>query len=66
MFHCMSGNDCGQFVGYVDDRGYSYSHRDPIILTDVLSTKFREMKSWMNANKLVVNADKTHLIVIRS
>ena len=30
MFHCMSGNDCGQFVGYVDDRGYSYSHRDPI------------------------------------
>ena len=62
----MSGNDCGLFVGYVDDGGYSYSHRDPIILTAVLFTKFREMKSWMHNNKLVINADKTHLIVIGS
>ena len=51
-------------VGYVDDGAYSFAHRDAAILSDTLSYKYRRLEDWMNANKLVINADKTHLMVM--
>ena len=56
--------DCGELVGYVDDGAYSYAHADPAILSSVLSTKYKDLEDWMNGNKLVVNPDKTHLMVM--
>ena len=64
--HCVTGSDCGQFVGYVDDGGFSYSDKDPINLANVLSSKFGQMRSWMTNNKLVINPAKTHLMVFGS
>ena len=51
-------------VGYVDDGAYSYAHDNPAILSDILSAKYGMLAEWMNANKLVINADKTHLMVM--
>lgn len=56
--------DCGTLVGYVDDGAYSYAHSDPVILSEVLSSKYDLLEDWMNSNKLVINADKTHLMVM--
>ena len=56
--------DCGDMVGYVDDGAYSYAHKDPAVLSRVLTRKYSMFEDWMNGNKLVVNQDKTHLMVM--
>ena len=56
--------DCGTLVGYVDDGAYSYAHADPNVLSEVLSRKYSLIEDWINGNKLVINPDKTHLIVM--
>ena len=50
--------------GYVDDGAYSYAHHDPAVLSHVLTYKFNKLKEWLNANKLLIYPDKTHLIVM--
>ena len=62
--HAAGG--CGVMVGYVDDGAYSYAHKDPAVLSQVLTYKYNKLEEWMNANKLVINPDKTHLMVMAS
>ena len=58
--------DCGEMVGYVDDGAYSYAHPNPAVLSQVLTAKYNLLEDWMNSNKLVINPDKTHLMVMAS
>ena len=51
-------------VGYVDDRAYSLAHSDQAILSQELSRKYSSLEIWMKSNKLVINPDKTHLMVM--
>ena len=60
------GADCGELVGYVDDGAFSYAHSNPAVISRVLTEKYDILEDWMNNNKLVINPDKTHLIVIGS
>ena len=60
----LEEGDCGTLVGYVDDGAYSFAHEDPAIVSKVLSSKYTSLENWMNSNKLVINADKTHLMVM--
>ena len=55
---------CGELVGYVDDGAYSYAHTDPVVLSRVLTEKYNLLEDWMNNNKLVINPDKTHMMVM--
>ena len=64
-FQENNGN-CGILVGYVDDGGYCYANRDPSVLSEVLTDKYKKLAHWMHANKLVINSDKTHLMVLGS
>ena len=78
--HCIDGNEvrrgcpelsagnygCGELVGYVDDGAYSVSHRNPLVLAQVLAHKFNLLVDWMNNNLLVINPEKTHLMVLGS
>ena len=59
-----SGEECGELVGYVDDGAYSFAHINPSVISRVLTTKYKALEDWMNNNKLVINPDKTHLMVI--
>ena len=61
--HCTP---CGSLVNYVDDRTYTFTHKDPNMLSQVLSDKYRVVEEYMVNNKLVINADKTHLVVMGS
>ena len=56
--------DCGTMVGYVDDGAYSYAHSDPAVLSQVLTRKYNLLEEWISGNKLVINPDKTHLMVM--
>ena len=56
--------NCGELVGYVDDGAYSFEHTDPAVLSRVLTEKYNLLEDWMNNNKLVINPDKTHMMVI--
>ena len=58
------GGDCGELVGYVDDGAYSYSHTDPAVLSRELTKKYNMLEGWMSNNRLVINPDKTHMMVI--
>ena len=51
-------------VGYVDDGAYSYAHRDPAVLSQVLDRKYNLLEDWISGNRLVINPDKTHLMVM--
>ena len=59
--HCSS---CGSTVCYVDDCTYSYGDKDPARLSHTLSAQYHCIAQYMAANKLVINAEKTHLIVM--
>ena len=60
------GGGYGVLVGYVDDGGYCCADKDPAVLSHVLTTKFCKLAEWMHSNKLVLNSDKTHLLVLGS
>ena len=55
---------CGSTVCYVDDGTFSVGHKDSSILSQKLSEQYSIIADYMAANKLVINADKTHLVVM--
>ena len=50
----------------MDDGAYSFAHREPNVVSQVLTEKYNLLEKWMNSNKLVINPDKTHLMVLGS
>ena len=61
----VEGGD-GDFEDMFDDRAYSYAQSDPSVLSQVLSRKYNLLEEWIHGNKLVINPDKTHLMVMGS
>jgi hypothetical protein len=59
--HCPP---CGSLVNYVDDATYSFASKDPVVLSNTLTNKYKTISDYMESNKLVINADKTHLVVM--
>jgi hypothetical protein len=60
----MQCDDCGGLVNYVDDATYTFASNDPEELSNKLSETYKCIADYMAANKLVINADKTHLLVM--
>ena len=56
-FNCTFLNtdcrECGGVCCYADDSTYSISGKDPIVLKDVLASKYKVMASYMSNNILV-------------
>ena len=59
-------HECGGTVCYVDDSTYSFAHQDPAVLSRTLSSQYQQISNYMVANRLVINDDKTHLVVMGS
>ena len=60
----MQCRQCGGIVVYADDSTYTVTDSDKNNLSTKLSHKFELMAGYLTANKLKVNSDKTHLIVM--
>ena len=50
-------------VNFVDDGTNFVADEDPQVVTEAINRNYRRIEDWMNCNKLVINADKTHYIV---
>ena len=48
------------------DDGTGIVERDPAELSSTLSEKYKVIEDYVVKNKLVINADKTHLVVMGS
>ena len=61
--HC---SPCGNLVNYVDDGTYSFASKNPVTLsnTDQDQDQHKIISNYMESNKLVINADSTHLVVM--
>ena len=59
--HCKED---GSMVNFVDDGTVYYSSKQPDEVSQKLSNHYKRIESYMNSNKLVINSDKTHLLVM--
>ena len=60
----MECRECGSTVVYADDSTFTVTDSDPDLLSSKLSEKFKVMADYLTANKLKVNNDKTHLMLM--
>ena len=56
--------ECGGVCCYADDSTYTVASRDPEALSEKLSKKYSVLAEFLTLNKLKVNDDKTHLVVM--
>ena len=54
---------CGDTVAFIDDCTYSIAKRNPKELSESLSSQYVEISKYMSSNRLVLNDDKTHVVV---
>ena len=61
--HC---HDCGGLACFADDSSYSYSGHDPVKINEDIKHSYNLVSEYMAANKLILNSEKTHLMVMAS
>ena len=59
--HCQ---ECGGMCCYADDSTITVTGKDPAELTEKLSNKYNVVANFLTNNRLKVNDDKTHLLVM--
>ena len=57
-------HECGGVCCYADDSTFTVRGNDPEVLSETLSKKYKVMADFLTDNKLKVNDDKTHLLVM--
>ena len=60
----MSCSSCGSTGCYADDTTYTCSGSDPGALSDKRTEKYKMVLDFLVSNKLKLNDDKTHLMVM--
>ena len=58
--------NCGGISCFADDSSFSKSHKDTNILNENIKQDYIKISDYMAAKKLVLNSDKTHLLVMAS
>ena len=56
--------ECGGIVCFADDSTYTVSASDPANLSEKLTKKFQVIADYLTENRLCINTDKTHLMVL--
>ena len=62
--YSMGCNSCGTVGCYADDTTYSCTDSDPAKLSEKLSNQYKVISDFLISNKLKLNDDKTHLMVM--
>ena len=62
--YSMSCKKCGGLTAFVDDSTYSVSSSDPNLLSEKLSVQYRKVADYVGDTGLVINDDKTHMILM--
>ena len=56
--------DCGSICCFADDSTFSKSSSDCRLLKEGIDLKYKIIMDYMHSNKLVINTDKTHLVIL--
>ena len=56
--------ECGGICCYADDSTYSVTAATTQELSIKLDEKFKVMSSYLSENRLCINSDKTHLVIM--
>jgi hypothetical protein len=59
--HCDKDGDMTTFV---DDSTNYYGHRDPEVVKQVTQRNYDKIENYMHTNRLKINGDKSHLLVL--
>ena len=59
-------SNCGGISCFADDSSFSKSSKDPQLLNQEIKEKYSEISDYMASNGLVLNSEKTHLLVMAS
>ena len=62
----VSCQECGSVCCFADDSTFSKSNKDAQILKNDIDSKYKSIINYMNTNLLVMNTDKTKLLVMDS
>ena len=62
----LSCSECGGLCIFADDSTYSASSKDTGELKETIKEKYKVIADYMSKNKLILNSDKTHLLVMTS
>ena len=55
---------CGSLCCYADDSSFSFSGQSIHVIEEQLSNKYQDISSFMCSNRLKLNGDKTHLMLL--
>ena len=58
--------DCGSLCCYADDSTYTVSDEDINKISSKITEKYNEISEYMNNNRLILNSDKTRVLVMAS
>ena len=61
--HHSYSDECGGVCSYVDDSTYVFASENAETLSRKLSLEYRNLASYLRSNKLVINDEKTQLLV---
>ena len=61
MAYCQED---GNMINFVDDGTAYVSDKNPQTVSEKLSDHYRKIEQYMHSNKLVINSDKTHILVM--
>ena len=62
-FYNIECKACGGTCCYADDSTYTFSHKDPAVIEEKIESQYQNITRYMQNNKLVLNSDKTHLLI---
>ena len=54
------------FRMFADDSNIFYSHKDPMVMEDIVNTELDLVFNYCKVNKLTINFKKTHFIIFKS
>ena len=59
-------SECGSVCCYADDSTFTMSGTDPEWISQKIKDKYDKIATYMLNNRLVLNSDKTHLLIMAS
>ena len=62
----VSCKSCGGICCFADDSTLSVSNKDPVQLQEDINIRYKVISAYMAMNKLFLNSDKTHLLIMTS
>ena len=65
-FFNVNCKDCGGVCCYADDSTFSVSNTNPELLQIDINMKYKQISDYMAMNKLFLNSEKTHLLIMTS